>query len=115
MDTKADLLSTTLFYLSTGLSLTSIFTGLLSVHLYSKHSTVGDLGKILLLALYMVTTTGRVLCLLLLAAPYLGLFGLLQPLVTAQRFQYSPDTGVSLAMVDNMRKHSWSDTLPYTF
>ena len=71
-----------LFHLSTFLSAFGLFTGLYSVHMYSKHSTVPDLGKVLLLLLYIVSGGTRVLCLILLAAPYLGLFGLMRPLTT---------------------------------
>ena len=71
-----------LFQLSTFLSALGLFTGLYSVHMYSKHSTVPDLGKVLLLLLYIVSGGTRILCFLLLAAPYLGLFGLMRPLTT---------------------------------
>ena len=71
-----------LFHLSTFGSAVGMFTGLWSVHMYSKHSTVPDLGKVLLLLLYIVSGGTRILCLLLLAAPYLGLFGLMRPLTT---------------------------------
>ena len=67
------------FRLSTILSAVGLFTGLYSVHMYSKHSTVPDLGKVLLLLLYIVSGGTRILCVILLAAPYLGLYGLMRP------------------------------------
>ena len=70
------------FRLSTILSAIGLFTGLYSVHMYSKHSTVPDLGKILLLLLYIVSGGTRILCIILLAAPYLGLYGLMRPFTT---------------------------------
>ena len=82
MDANASWFAGVQFHLSTVLSVIGVFLGLFSVHMYSKHSVVPDLGKVLLLLLYIVSGGTRILCLLLLAAPYLGLFGLMRPFTT---------------------------------
>ena len=70
-----------IFYTSTVFSFAGFYLGLTSNHMFSKHNIVPDLGKILLLLLYLVACTSRILALLLLATPCLGLFGLMRPYV----------------------------------
>ena len=70
-----------IFYTSTVFSFTGFYLGLTSNHMFSKHNIVPDLGKVLLLLLYLVACTSRILALVLLATPYLGLFGLMTPYV----------------------------------
>lgn len=82
LDVDASWYDDFLFHFSTFLSAIGLFTGLYSVHMFSKHGQVPDLGKVLLILLYIVSGGARVLCFLLLAAPYLGLFGLLRPFTT---------------------------------
>ena len=112
------------FHLSTVLSLVGVSSGLFSVHMYSKHSSVPLLpGQLLLRLLYIVSGGTRILCLILLAAPYLGLFGLMEPIISvtssttpdlmtvnytqATRRSYAPSANVSEELVRSMQNQDW--------
>ena len=70
------------FRLSTVLSVVAVASGLYDVHMYTKHSSVPLIpGQVLLRLLYIVSAGTRVLCFVLLAAPYLGLYGLMEPYI----------------------------------
>ena len=95
-DKGDDWFADAIFFISTFFSLTSIFTGLLSVHIYSKHSTVGDLGKVLLLALYMIGSLARIISFVFLTVPFLGLFGVMQPYTTVSLQSQHPPLGLEV-------------------
>ena len=71
-----------IFYASFLMSMMSIPGLLVSVQALSKFGLAGD--RSLLRRLYTIGSLARVLALVLLAAPYLGLFGLMKPYVTVR-------------------------------
>ena len=88
---SASLASSLLFYLSIAWSLKSIHMGIFSTLLYRKDYSVGDYGKVLVLANILLGASARILAIVLAFVPFLGLFNHMYLHQTDTRLTYSQD------------------------
>ena len=88
---SASLASSLLFYFSIAWSLKSIHMGIFSTLLYRKDYSVGDYGKVLVLANILLGASARILAIVLAFVPFLGLFNHMYLHQTDTRLTYSQD------------------------
>ena len=104
-----------LFYFSIGWSLKSICFGLLSTFLFQKEYSVGDTGKVLAFLLFFLGSSSRLLAVVFLFCPYLGLFNIMLPYTVDITIAYSDDVREAIGdeILTKMNHPDWYTGLSF--
>ena len=104
---------TILFYISTAWSFVTIVNGLLKTFLYWKSYSVSDLGKILVFIRYLIGVSMKILALLFMIAPTLGILGFLNYYHIDSNFKYDPKIWPQYeSIIEKTEHYEWFTLLP---